>query len=137
MVGVKGLVGQFLKFSGAGLVALAVDYGLFLLLSEVLGVYYLLASLVSYCVGISVNFALCMKFVFSGREGQTRGQQFLIFFVLSVVGLGLNQVFLWAFVELVGVAASASKLIAAALNSLYNYVSRKYFLDAPKAGLDE
>lgn len=124
----KQLLSQFLRFAAVGLLAFAFDYAIFLLLNETFGVYYLVASTISYTCGTIVSFVLNMRFVYAGREGQTRRLQFVLFVILSLIGLGVNQLFLWLFV-LIHIPSWLAKLMAAALTSLYNFFSRKYFFE--------
>lgn len=124
----RKLVTQFLKFSAVGLSAFAIDYGLFLLL-HALGMQYLLANIVSYTVSTIYNFCMSMRYVFAGRTGQTRTQQFIIFFTLSIIGLGLNELFLWLFVEFAHVIAAISKVIATFLVMIFNFLTRKFFFE--------
>lgn len=124
-------VKQFLRFAAVGLIAFAVDYALFLLL-HLLGMPYLIANIISYSVSTVCNFVLSMRYVFAGKAGQTRSQQFVIFVVLSVIGLGLNELFLWLLVEFAGIWAGISKFIAAALVTVFNFTSRKMCLEDRK-----
>ncbi len=127
----KRLLVQFLKFSAVGLSAFAIDYALFVVL-HLLGMSYLIANIVSYTLANIYNFLLSMKFVFSGRTGQSRAQQAVIFAVLSVIGLGLNELFLWLLVQFVLPLPVVSKIIATFLVMIFNYVTRKWFFEDHK-----
>ena len=125
----KQLFVQFVKFSIVGVIAFCIDYGLFLLLSYVFGVNYLLAAAISFVVSVIFNYSASMRYVFKGRPDQTRTQQFIIFFVLSVIGLGVNQLVLWLSVDMLGIPAWFGKLIATAIVMVFNFVTRKIFLE--------
>ena len=98
----RELTVQFAKFGIVGVIAFCIDYGLFLLMTYVFGINYLIASAISFVISTIFNFTASMRYVFAGKRGQTRSQQFVIFFVLSVVGLGVNQLVLWMCVARVG-----------------------------------
>ena len=70
-----------------------------------------------------------MNHVFEGREGQSKSEQFVIFTILSIIGLGLNSLFLWLFTGIVGVYAEISKIIATFLVMIFNFFTRKYFFE--------
>ncbi len=125
----RELTVQFAKFGVVGVIAFFIDYGLFLLMDYVFGVNYLVASAISFTIATVFNFVASMRYVFAGKEGQTRAQQFVIFFVLSLVGLGLNQLILWACVDLLALLAWIGKLVATVLVMLFNFVTRKVFLE--------
>lgn len=124
----KRLVRQMLRFAAVGLSAFAIDYVLFLLL-HLLGVPYLIANIASYTISTIYNFVLSMRFVFSGKASQTRGQQLGIFLALSAVGLVLNELYLYLLVSCLNIAPALSKVVATFLVTIFNFVTRKFFLE--------
>ena len=128
----KKLIAQIIKFGIVGFIAFCIDYGIFLILTYAFGVSYLIAGAVAFIISTIFNYTASMRYVFQGKETQTAMQQFTIFIVLSVIGLGLNQVFLWLFVDNCHIAEWLSKLIATALVMVYNFVTRKIFLEEHK-----
>ena len=125
----RELTVQFAKFGIVGVIAFCIDYGLFLLMTYVFGVNYLVASAISFSISTVFNFAASMRYVFAGKEGQTRTQQFVIFFVLSLMGLGLNQLILWISVDMLVWLAWIGKLVATAIVMVFNFITRKIFLE--------
>ena len=127
----RRLIRQMLRFAAVGLSAFAIDYVLFLLLHFV-GIPYLVANIASYTISTIYNFVLSMRFVFSGKASQTRAQQFAIFLVLSAIGLGLNELYLYLFVDCLGIAPAISKVVATFLVTIFNFITRKMFLEDHK-----
>ena len=127
--GLGQLARQFLRFAVVGISAFAVDYAIFLLLTYVFDVYYIAASTISYFIATIYNYVMSMRFVFSGKETQTAMQQFFIFVGLSVIALGLNQLFLWLFVDGAGLPEWLAKLAATVCVTIFNFVSRKLCLE--------
>ena len=125
------LIRQMLRFAAVGLSAFAIDYVLFLVL-HFLGIPYLIANVASYTISTIYNFVLSMRFVFSGKASQTRAQQFAIFLVLSAIGLGLNELYLYLFVDCLHIAAPISKVVATFLVTIFNFITRKIFLEDRK-----
>lgn len=125
----RDLTVQFAKFGIVGVIAFCIDYGLFLLMNYAFGVNYLVASAISFTISTVFNYMASMRYVFAGKQGQTRTQQFVIFFVLSVVGLGLNQLILWLCSGVFVVPAWGGKLVATVLVMVFNFVTRKIFLE--------
>ena len=120
---------QFMRFAMVGLSAFGIDYLIFLLLTYVFGVFYIAASAISFIIATVYNYAMSMRYVFQGKETQTAMQQFTIFSVLSIIGLGLNQFFLWACVGLFFIPEWISKVVATFLVTIYNFITRKIFLE--------
>lgn len=125
----RELTVQFAKFGVVGVIAFCIDYGLFLLMTYAFGVNYLVASAISFTISTIFNFMASMRYVFAGKKGQTRTQQFVIFFVLSVIGLGVNQLILWVCVDILAWLAWIGKLVATAIVMIFNFITRKIFLE--------
>lgn len=119
-----------MKFGVVGIIAFVIDYGLLALLTEAFGVNYLVSATVSFIVSVVFNYAASMRYVFTHKEGMSRRREFAIFVVLSVAGLGINNACMWAGVELLGVHYLITKIGATAIVMVWNFVTRKVFLDA-------
>ena len=48
-------------------------------------------ALVGFVISIVVNYLLSMKWVFARKDDMNRAKEFTIFVVLSIIGLGLNE----------------------------------------------
>jgi putative flippase GtrA len=118
-----------MKFAVVGFASLAVEYlflGYFL---NILEMDYLLATTLSFAISIVVNYILSMKFVFSHKEDMSRKREFTIFAILSAIGLGLNDLYMFIGVGLLNMGTMAMKLISTFFVTWYNYFSRRKFLD--------
>ena len=98
----KRLLAQIMKFGVVGTVAFVIDYGLLALLTEAFGVNYLVSATVSFTASVVFNYVASMRYVFRHKEGMSRRREFVVFVVLSVVGLGINNGCMWAGVEASG-----------------------------------
>lgn len=124
------IVQQFMKFGVVGVIAFVIDYGLMVFLTEVFGINYLISATISFCVSTVFNYFASMRYVFRHKEGMSRHREFVIFVALSVVGLLLNNLCMWAGVELLHIHYMITKIGATAIVSVFNFVTRKMFLDA-------
>ena len=70
-----------------------------------------------------------MKYVFAHKEGMSRRREFIIFVVLSVIGLVLNDGIVLALNDGLGLEANIAKICATVLVMVYNFVTRKIFLE--------
>ena len=125
----RHLVQQFMKFGIVGVIAFAIDYGLMVALTELAGVEYLLSA--------TFNYLASMRYVFTHKEGLSRHREFVIFVVLSVIGLGINDALMWLGTSLLGISYLITKIGATAVVMVYNFVTRKKFLDAGAGAPDE
>ena len=127
---VKKLIEQFMKFGVVGVIAFVIDYGLLAFCTEVLGINYLISATIGFTVSVIFNYVASMRFVFTHKEDMSRQREFIIFVVLSVIGLIINNACMWAGVELLGWHYLIVKIGATAIVMVWNFVTRKIFLDA-------
>ena len=120
---------QLFKFGIVGVIAAFVDVGVLIVLKELLHVDVLLASAISFCVSVTVNYLLSMSFVFKSKN-QNKFREFIIFVLLSVGGLCLNQLILWFGVSFTSVYYLIIKVFAMIIVPIYNFITRKIFLES-------
>lgn len=125
----KKLIEQIIKFAWVGLIAFAIDYGLMVALTELAGIDYLVSATISFIVSVVFNYLASMRYVFTHKEGLTRRREFIIFVVLSVIGLAINDLLMWAGTSGLGISYLIVKMGATAIVMVYNFASRKIFLD--------
>ena len=120
---------QLIKFSIVGVIAAFVDVGVLVTLKELLHIDVLLASAISFCISVTVNYILSMSFVFKGKK-QSKVKEFIIFVLLSVGGLSLNQFILWIGVRFSSIHYLIVKFLAMVIVPIYNFITRKIFLES-------
>lgn len=150
----KKLIEQIIKFGIVGVIATIVDWGIYAVLVKLyekglLGGlpdvmskqrWEMIATTISFSVSVIVNYIGSMKFVFERRDDMSPVREFIIFIVLSVMGLGINVLIIFAlhpveiwvgeqFAILEGVAFLIPKGIATFLVLVWNFVTRKMFLE--------
>ena len=123
------MIMQILKFGVVGVIAAIVDVGVLVLLKELLFVDVLIAGAVSFCVSVIVNYILSMAFVFKSKNNG-KLKEFALFVILSVGGLGLNQLILWIGVNFTTVYYLIIKIFAMVIVPIYNFITRKIFLES-------
>ena len=122
----KKLINQILKFGVVGVIAFLIDYGLFALLT-ILHVHYLIAQVISFSISLAFNYWASIKWVFDAKK-QTK-KEVILFVVLSVVGLGINELLLYIGVDLIHIHELIVKLFATAVVMVYNFITRKIFIE--------
>jgi len=126
----KKLLVQFARFFLVGVTATLIDFGLLILFTEFFGTHYLVGNTLSFLVATVFNYAVSMLFVFKRKDDISRQKEFLIFLVLSVIGLAINSACMWATVSLLSLDYRIAKLLATVITTAWNFISRKVFLDA-------
>lgn len=126
----KKLLAQFMKFGIVGVIAFVIDYGFMVLLTEVFNVPYLISTTVSFIISVVFNYFASMRFVFKRKDDMSRRREFIIFVVLSVIGLAINDVFMWLMVDFLYIDYRISKIVVTFIVAVWNFVTRKIFLEA-------
>lgn len=125
----KKLIAQIFKFGVVGGTAFLIDYALMIALTELCGINYLISSGISFVVSVIYNYILSVRWVFEVDENGDKRKEFVIFIVLSLIGLGLNQLLMWVFVSMIHIFYMVAKIIVTAIVMLYNFITRKLFLE--------
>lgn len=137
----KKLFVQILKFGFAGGITTIFDFSIFALLN-MFGVPYIISNICSYLCAILVSYWMSMNFVFARKEEWSRKKEFVVFVILSLLGLLLNLFLLWFFYEVfykkstfinLYITDNTGKMIckigATIMLHIFNFCSRKIFLE--------
>lgn len=119
---------QIIKFGVVGMLCFVLDFGAFTLFTNVAEINYLIANAASFTFATLVNYHLSAKHVF----GNTGLNSPALFFILSIIGLGLSQMLMSRLTIVMNY--DFAKLISVIIVMAYNYTSRKLLFEkAPKA----
>ncbi len=119
---------QLFRFGIVGFTAFLIDAGLLYVLTEYLHIYYLISSVISFIVSLIYNYILSIFWVFDVKKKQTY-KEVLLFTILSVIGLGVNQLVMYIGVDLLNVYYMLCKIISTIIVMVYNFVTRKIFIE--------
>ena len=125
----KKLIAQIMKFGIVGVLATLIDYIVLWILTEYAGLYYVASAAISFSVSVGFNYICSMRYVFVRKENADRRKEFVIFLVLSIIGLGMNQLLMWIGTDVLGIYYLIAKLFATALVMVYNFITRKLLLE--------
>lgn len=129
MKSLKKLTAQFMKFGVVGVIAFLIDYLTMIALTELFGVPYLISTTISFIVSVIFNYLASMRYVFAHKEGMSRRTEFIIFVVLSAIGLVINDACMWYGVERLGIDYRITKIGATVIVAIWNFFSRKATLE--------
>lgn len=120
---------QILKFGVVGGLAFLVDYSILLFCTEVLHIPYLTSSAISFLFAVVFNYILSIRWVFEVNNERGHRKNFIVFVLLSALGLGLNQLVMWFGVEALNIVYQVTKIGATGIVMVFNFISRKIFLE--------
>jgi len=115
---------QFLKYCIGGGTALIIDVGLLYVFTEFCGFWYLLSATLSFLIAGIYNYSF-QKFITFKSESKKYFKQFLLFVVIALVGLAINNTILYLLVEEAGTWYIAAKILAAAVVLIWNFFANK------------
>lgn len=124
---------QFMRYGLIGGLAFVVDFATLLGLTELAHFHYLVAATVGFLLGLMVNYVLATRWVFDYRRISSRRVEFLLFGVVGLVGLVLNNLGLYIMAGVFGLDYRIAKLITAALVLIFNFSVRRVLLFTPVA----
>ena len=123
----KKLINQILKFGVVGGIAFVIDYGILFLLAKVIGLNELISAAISFIVSLTFNYFLSTKWVFDAKKQTPK--EVIIFVLLSVVGLGINEILIYLGTKKLGIDVMSVKLFATAIVMVYNFITRKLIIE--------
>ena len=119
---------QFFRYIFVGGLAFIIDIGFLYILTNFFGYYYLISAAISFTLGLIANYLLSTHWVFNKHNLNNLTLEFSIFTIIGIIGLGLNELFIWFFTAELNIYYLTSKIFAAALILIWNFLARKYTL---------
>src|SRR5688572_6942295 len=115
------LTKKIMKFGVVGGICTMLSYGIFLLLSEVFHMNYLVAQVISYLAGLVLGFVLNRNWTFSSHLEEDE-KYFTRYLLVYLVSLGLSNVFLWLLVENLNFESWFANILATVLSTATNFI---------------
>lgn len=138
----KNLIEQILKFGVVGFLCFLIDFGITVGLANIFGVHYLISKFLGFVISAVVNYLLSIKFVFTQKKEMNKNKEFIGFIVLSAIGLLINEIVMFVCIDVIYKhtaflqemisdewMVSISSIIATGIVMVYNFISRKIFLE--------
>lgn len=119
---------QLFRFGIVGFTAFLIDAGLLYILTDFLHIHYLISSVISFIVSLIYNYILSIFWVFDVKKKQTY-KEVLLFTILSVIGLGINQLVMYVGVDFLNIYYMLCKIMATIIVMIYNFITRKIFIE--------
>lgn len=120
---------QIFKFVIVGGIATIIDWVIYYIVYNFLKVNPLVANIISFSVSVIYNYMASVKWVFNVDENKSKRKMFVEFMVFSILGLLLTELLLWLFISKLSINEMVSKIISTAIVMVFNFVTRKIFLE--------
>jgi putative flippase GtrA len=119
------MIFKFFKFIIVGFSGMVVDFSITFLLKEKLRVNRYISNSAGFTIAASTNYLFNRFWTFQSNNPRVF-LEFGTFFLISLIGLGINNLFLWLFER--KVRFYYAKFLAIMVTSLWNF-SANYFLN--------
>jgi len=119
---------QLFKYFFVGGIAYTVDFGSLFILTDLVKIHYLISAAIAFTLGLITNYSLSIIWVFSKRTVANKRLEFILFSIIGLVGLGLNEVIIWFFTEWVHFHYLISKVFSTVVVFFWNFFARKKIL---------
>lgn len=116
---------KFIKFGVVGLSGVGVDFGITWLLKEKARIHRYVANSIGFTIAASTNYILNRVWTFHSKNPEII-EEYSKFLIISVIGLGINNFFLWIFEKKVKTNFYIAKLLAIGVTTIWNFLANYY-----------
>ena len=120
---------QIFKFGIVGGTAFVIDFVFLYIFREFCHFPVLISNTLSFCISVIYNYIASVKWVFDVNKEKNAKMQFVVFIILSVIGLLINDLIMWVSVDFLSIYYLLAKIIATIIVMIFNFVTRKMFLE--------
>lgn len=119
---------QLFRYLWVGGISFVIDYISLFIFTEYLHINYLISAAIAFILGLTTNYLLSTIWVFNNSRLKNKLTEFIIFSIIGIIGLGLNEIIIYICSELLNLYYMMSKLISTAVVFFWNFLGRKYIL---------
>lgn len=123
----KQVLVQFATFNVIGIMNTAIDFVIFMMLTEKLGLMVIPSNIISYGCGIMNSFLLNSKFTFRAYNKHNK-MQFIKFVTVNLVSLSISTLCLFMFVNVMGIQNVIAKIISLFFSVIINFSGNKIWV---------
>ena len=122
---------RIVRYLVVGGTAALVDWILFYILAVQVGTNFLVAGCISFTIATIVNYFLSVAHVFESGARFQKHHEIVAVFIVSGIGLGINQAILFVLVQWISLQLMVSKISATGVVFLWNYFARSRYVFRP------
>ncbi len=119
---------RVVRYFLCGITAAAANIGSLYVFTDVVGIWYLYSSVLSFLLSLLISFTLQKFVVFKDMKTDRMHRQFSKFFVAAVLGVTTNTILMFVCVEFLGIWYIVSQVIAGFFVMIQNFILYKFFI---------
>ena len=109
-------------------ISFMIDFLILIILVEKFHIYYVIGGIAGFITGTTVLYFFSIFWIFNTRRIENIYLEYTYFIILGIIGGSLNILLLWLFTDKFNVYYMFSRMIAACIVFLFNFLSRKILL---------
>ena len=119
---------KLIRYFFVGGTAALVDFGVFVGLVKLAGLGWFWSALISFVLATAVNYVLSVRHVFESGVRFSRHHEVLLVFLVSGIGLAINQAVLFLLIDQNGLNVLIAKILATGVVFVWNFLARSRFV---------
>ena len=119
---------KIVNYFFVGAIAAAIDISIFSVAVKVFGLPWFPVALFSFVLATAANYVLSIRHVFQSGARFKKAAEVSLVFLVSGIGLLINQSVLWLFIERLATDPVLSKFVATAVVFFWNYGMRSSYI---------
>jgi putative flippase GtrA len=119
---------QVLRSAAAAHLGFWADFASLAVLTEIVGLYYMISAVFAFAVGLCVTYGLSVLWIFKHRRIKNRIAEFAAFSLIGLIGVVLMLASMWLLTEVVHLHYLISKIVSSILVFAVNFAIRKQLL---------
>ena len=116
---------QFTKFAIAGIIFAVVNVLILYILTDFLGIYYILSSIIAFAIGSTGNFLLNKKWTFKERMRHDLSKKYIKAMSVNISAVIITIALLFILTEFLNVYYLISQTIAMIVAFFANFIGNK------------
>ncbi len=124
-IGCKNTLMEFIRFAIVGGIGTVINLFILYTFTEFFNVYYLISAIFAFVTAVSCNFILNKIWTFKESLNEKTFIKYGKFFIISLIGLAVNLIFLYVFTEYFGIYYLISQLLAIGIALIVNFFGNK------------
>lgn len=112
---------RILRYVISGLSATSVNIFVIYVATDLLGIWYIMSSVIAFTLGVCVSFCLQKFWTFKNDSVVHIRRQMVLYFVLALFAISLNAIIVYVEVQFLGIQYVLAQIISSAILACINF----------------
>ena len=123
------LLEQIFNFGIVGAISTLIDFVFLYLFKEIFNFPIILSNTLSFTISVLYNYWASLTLVFNVNKEKDKKKNFILFIIFSLIGLLISNLIIWLITDILKIYYMISKVIATIIVMIFNFITRKKFLE--------